>query len=67
LIFQADENNIWKKYLGIRGKCEILHVGRFEYLPQLLYWDIDQRLTIFKEKLDFRVRLEFDRNSNWIL
>jgi hypothetical protein len=38
LISQADGNNNWKKYLGIKEKCEILHGGRFKYLPQLLYW-----------------------------
>jgi hypothetical protein len=36
LIYQADGNNNWKKYLGIKEKCEILDGGRFEYLPQLL-------------------------------
>jgi hypothetical protein len=27
-----------EKILGISEKCETLHEGRFEYLPQLLYW-----------------------------
>jgi hypothetical protein len=28
------------KYLGTSEKCEIFHGGRFEYLAQLLYWEL---------------------------
>jgi hypothetical protein len=64
LIFQAGGIIIGRNTYGSQKNVKFCMEIDLHIFHNFCIGNIDQRSTIFKSKLDFRLELEFDRNLN---